>query len=75
MPKDFSKVKLKKGEYRMRNCNGILALKWKNKQDFYILSSKHETAKMIEPDKNRFNCTLKPKCVIEYNKGMIGIDR
>lgn len=75
MPKDFCKVKLKKSEYRMRSCNGILALKWKDKRDVYILSSKHETAEMTEPDKNRFNCTSKPKCVIEYNKGMIGIDR
>lgn len=26
MPKDFCKVKLKKGEYKMRRCNGILTL-------------------------------------------------
>ncbi|XP_043593045.1 piggyBac transposable element-derived protein 4-like isoform X2 [Bombus pyrosoma] len=75
MPKDFCKVKLKKGEYIMRSCNGILALKWKDIRDIYILSSKHETAEMTEPEKNQFNCTLKPKCIIEYNKGMIGIDR
>lgn len=31
MPKDFCKVKLKKGEFKMRSCNGILTLKWKDK--------------------------------------------
>ena len=40
MPKDFVKTKLKRGEYRMRNYNGILALNWKNKQDVYIISNK-----------------------------------
>lgn len=74
MPKDLYKIKLKKNEYRIRSCNGILILKWKDKWDVYILSSKHETAEMSEPDKNQFYCTLKPKYVIEYNKRMIGID-
>lgn len=32
----------------MRNCNGTLALKWKYKRDIYIISAKHETAKMTE---------------------------
>ncbi|CAD1472071.1 unnamed protein product, partial [Heterotrigona itama] len=27
MPKDFCKARVKRGEYRMRNNNGILALK------------------------------------------------
>lgn len=44
MPKDFYKVKLKKGEYIMRSCNGIMALKWKDIRDIYILSSKHKIA-------------------------------
>lgn len=39
MPNDFCKIKLKKDECRIRNCNGILALKWKDitKRDVYIL--------------------------------------
>lgn len=59
----------------MRSCNEILALKWKDKRDIYILSSKYEAAEMTNPDKNRFNCFLKTKYVIEYNKGMIAIDQ
>ena len=47
MPKDFVKTKLKRGEYRMRNCSGILALKWKDKRDVYIIST------------NEFSCRQK----------------
>ncbi|CAD1472353.1 unnamed protein product [Heterotrigona itama] len=75
MPRDFVKAKLKKGECRMRSCNGILALKWKDKRDVHIISTKHETAEMTEQNKSQFNHTCKPKCVIDYNKGMIGIER
>lgn len=58
----------------MRSCNGTLTLKWKYKRDIYIISTKHETAKMTEQGKDQFNPSLKPKRVIEYNKGIIGID-
>ena len=75
MPKDFITTKLKRGEYRMRSCNGILALKWEDKRDVHIFSTKHEKVEMTEQCKNQFNPTLKPKYVIEYNKVMIGIDR
>lgn len=75
MPRNFVKAKLKKGECRVRSCNGILALKWKHKRDVHMISTKHETAEMTEQGKDQFNSTSKPKCVIEYNKGMIGIDR
>ncbi|XP_043529386.1 piggyBac transposable element-derived protein 4-like [Frieseomelitta varia] len=75
MPRDFVRAKVKKGEYKVRSCNGILALKWKDKRDVHIISTKHETAEMTEQGKGQFNSTSKPKCVIEHNKGMVGIDR
>lgn len=55
MPNDFCKIKLKKDECRIKSCNGILALKWKDitKRDVYILSSKHETAEMSEKKKQK----------------------
>lgn len=59
----------------MRSCNGTLALKWKYKRDVYVISTKHETAEMTEQGKDQFNLSLKAKRVIEYNKGIIGIDR
>lgn len=33
MPKDLCNVKLKRGEYAIRSCNLILAIKWKDKRD------------------------------------------
>ena len=75
MPNAFGKAKLKVGEWKMRSCNGILAIKWKDKRDVHIISTKHETVEMTKPRTNKWNPTWKPKCVIEYNKGMIGIDR
>ncbi|XP_043494109.1 piggyBac transposable element-derived protein 4-like [Polistes fuscatus] len=75
MPKDFLKKKLKIGEYEMRSCNGLLAIKWKDKRDVFILSTKHTTVEMTEQIKKQHNPTWKPKCIIEYNKGMVGVDR
>ncbi|XP_076652738.1 piggyBac transposable element-derived protein 4 isoform X1 [Halictus rubicundus] len=75
MPRDFITAKLKKGECRMRSCNGILALKWKDKRDVHIISTKHESVEMTEQYGCRLNPTFKPKSVVDYNMGMIGIDR
>ncbi|XP_017759329.1 PREDICTED: piggyBac transposable element-derived protein 4-like [Eufriesea mexicana] len=71
MPKDLCSVKLKRGEYVIRSCNRVLALKWRDKRDVYMMSTKHETAEMTSQGSKR---TLKPNCITEYNKGMNGID-
>lgn len=55
-----------------------MALKQKDKLDFYNLSSKHETAEISESDKKQFNLVLRNQniqIIIEYNKEMIGIVR
>lgn len=75
MPGDFVKEKLKKGDFIIRSCNGILALKWKDKRDVHILSTKHESAEMIAQNESYPSPIFKPKCIIDYNMGMIGIDR
>ncbi|XP_066585582.1 piggyBac transposable element-derived protein 4-like [Prorops nasuta] len=75
MPGDFGKAKLKKGDCIIRSCNGILAVKWKDRRDVHILSTKHESAEMISQNRSHLSPILKPKCVIDYNMGMIGIDR
>lgn len=75
IPGDFVKAKLKKGDCIIRSYNGIQALKWKDKRDVHILSTKHESAEMIEQNGSHRSTIFKPKCVIDYNMGMIGIDR
>lgn len=59
MPGDFVKVKLKKRECIIRSCNGILALKWKDKRDVHIISTKHESAEMIAQNESHLNPTFK----------------
>ena len=76
MPEDFVKAskKLKKEKCRMRSCNGTLALKWKDK-DLLITSKNIKLIEMIEQNESQLNPTLKPKCIIDYNRRMIGTDR
>ncbi|KAK2578804.1 hypothetical protein KPH14_012833 [Odynerus spinipes] len=52
-------------------------LKTKLKKGEYEMRScnGHTTVAMIEQNKNQRDPIWKPKCVVEYNKGMIGVDR
>lgn len=78
MPKDLATIKLKKSEAISRSCKGILAAKWKDKKDIYLLSTKHKKIEMMEVEKKRskYNITvIKPNVVLEYNDGMGGVDR
>lgn len=83
MPKELTELKLKKGEHDTRSSRGILALKWSDRKDVYLLSTKHMNAQMTDTGKKTIhrggrsesNNAMKPKCVIEYNHGMGGVDR
>ncbi|XP_023288038.1 piggyBac transposable element-derived protein 4-like [Orussus abietinus] len=74
MPKDLAPKKLKPGEYLYRACNGLLAVRWKDKRDVYMLTTKHASVELIEVRDRHDRTKLKPNCVIEYNNGMGGID-
>lgn len=82
MPKDLAKLKLKKGETAIRSTRGILALKWSDRKDVFLLSTKHVNEQMTDTGKKKvgkggkteLKNTIKPKCVIEYNHGMGGVD-
>ncbi|KAL4091617.1 hypothetical protein QTP88_026276 [Uroleucon formosanum] len=72
-PKDVTQKKLKRAEViSMRSFSNILVLKWKDKRDLYMLSTKHNS-EMISID----HCGKyieKPKVVIDYNLGKSSID-
>lgn len=77
MPKELATIKLRKSEAISRSCKGILAVKWKDKKDIYLLSSKHKKMKMINVEKKRWKSNItvtKPNIVLEYNNGMGGVD-
>lgn len=72
-PKEVVAQKLKRGEVTAReNKNGVTILKWKDKRDVLMLSTKH-SAEMTTIQKR--NCSKeKPKMVVEYNLGKSSVD-
>ncbi|XP_053987416.1 piggyBac transposable element-derived protein 4-like [Hylaeus volcanicus] len=74
MPKDLSLKKLKKGEFETQSCNGLLALKLRDKKDIYLLSTKHEDVTVLEREQAKKRISI-PSCISEYNKGIGSIDR
>ncbi|XP_017475443.1 PREDICTED: piggyBac transposable element-derived protein 2-like [Rhagoletis zephyria] len=86
--KELMGAPIKKGEVVAREkSNGIVVLKWKDKRDIRMLSTKHapvmvstlnEQINPDEPSTNRRSrstrrATEKPLAVFEYNKGKSGI--
>lgn len=89
LPKEVMVAPIKKGEVVAReDPNGIVVLKWKDKRDVRMLSTKHAPIMVSTTDgarnpeepstsrgarRNR-RATEKPLAVLEYNKGKAGID-
>ncbi|XP_017479891.1 PREDICTED: uncharacterized protein LOC108369310 [Rhagoletis zephyria] len=80
---------IKKGEVGAReDPNGIVVLKWKDKRDVRMLSTKHAPIMVSTTDgarnpeepstsrgaRRKRRATEKPLAVVEYNKGKAGID-
>lgn len=65
--------KLKRGELIAReHKSGITILKWKDKRDVLMLSTKH-SAGMATVHKKFYSCE-KPKMVVDYNLGKSSVD-
>lgn len=72
-PKTVVSTKLKKGQYIAReSVDGITVMKWKDKRDVLVLSTKHSV---------RFRTTVKhrkqvskPQIVLDYNKAKGAVD-
>ncbi|KAL6427155.1 hypothetical protein ACFW04_008657 [Cataglyphis niger] len=65
--------KLKRGELIAReNKSGITILKWKDKRDILMLSTKH-SAEMATVHKKFYSCE-KPKMIVDYNLGKSSVD-
>lgn len=73
-PKEVIQKKLKKGEvFGLENERGICILKWKDKRDVLLLSTKH-TTETVEIQR-RSGVIKKPKAVLEYNDAKSSIDQ
>ena len=83
LPKALYKAKLKPCEACFRqskDINGhpgsILAIKWFDKRDVYMISSCHAATEEWTGRMKRYDgtATYKPSCILEYTKNMGGID-
>lgn len=69
--------KLKKGERSFRSTHNLLALKWQNKREVYMLSTCH-SADLIDTKKINFRTKeiiQKPSCIVDYNLCMGAVDK
>ncbi|CAK1599162.1 unnamed protein product [Parnassius mnemosyne] len=73
LPKKVTNTKLKKGHYCAEESrDGITVMKWKDKRDVLVLSTKH-SVRFVEIIK-RGQVVKKPQIVLEYNKAKGGVD-
>ena len=74
MPRDL-RVR-KKGDVDVRStCTGQLALAWMDKKQVTMLSTIHQGSQWVSlPPNHRGEVRQKPLVVVEYNKGMKGVD-
>lgn len=73
-PKDVTSRKLKKGFFiAQQSDRGIVVMKWKDKRDVLVLSTKHKDT-MVQTQNKFGQNILKPQIVIDYNKGKSLVD-
>lgn len=71
--KEVTKKKLKRGEVvSQRSSSNVLVLKWWDKRDLVMISSKHDSA--LTNLKIRGKTVQKPTVVVDYNIGKTSID-
>ena len=77
MPAAVKNSKLKKGDLIYRQRNNMVAMKWKDKRDVCMLSTKHRATLSLtqKMDRTTGEPIVIPTCIIEYNKYMGGVDR
>ncbi|XP_046837276.1 piggyBac transposable element-derived protein 4-like [Vespa crabro] len=76
--KELPKItdKLEKGEAVFRSSENLLAMKWCDRKEFYMLSTIHTVEFAEVPKKSKKNeVILKPKCIIDYISSMDTIDK
>ena len=83
LPKALKRTKLKPGQTcfrRSRDINGdpgpILAMKWFDKREVYMISSCHAATEEWTGKMNRKDGTptYKPSCIVDYTQKMGGVD-
>ncbi|CAK1553810.1 unnamed protein product [Leptosia nina] len=72
-PKVVVSTKLKKGQFIAKESDdGITVLRWRDKRDVLVLSTKHST-RFVSVSKNN-KITMKPSIVVDYNRAKGAVD-
>lgn len=75
LPKDVVAMKLKRGEMCAKQTgDGIVVLKWRDKRDVRMLSTKTSALKTVPVKCRNKPDVMKPECIIDYNNGKSSID-
>lgn len=73
LPKDVVNAKLKRGQFVAKESSeGITVMKWKDKRDVLLLSTKHSV--QFQNVRKRNKVISKPKIVIDYNGAKGAVD-
>jgi hypothetical protein len=73
IPKDLP-INILKKDYVHRTYSELLALRWRDKHDVCRIATKHAFVELTEVVGKQNKKTLKPNYVVEYNKGIGGVD-
>ena len=75
VPRDFrEQIKgLKRGEMTFIRDDQVLLLTWLDKKPITMISTMH-SAEMVEVPRNFGKTTMKPECIVDYNRHMHGVD-
>lgn len=75
-PEQVNSAKLRRDEQIACRSDELLALKFKDKKDVYMLSTIHDHSMVHRPNRRHQNqCHTKPTSIADYNKYMGGVDR
>ena len=72
----YFEEKLDRGEQAHRNCESMVAVKWMDQREVYMLSIIHNSQMIAtaETDHKTGRQTMKPACVQSYNENKGAID-
>ena len=73
MPRDLGDQPLDRGQIDYRRRGNVVALKWRDKKDVFMLSTMHKP--QLQHTRGRYEEKNKPEAVIEYIQNMAGVDQ
>ena len=73
MPRDLCNQPLDRGQMDYRRRGSVVAVKWRDKKDVFMLSTMHKP--QLQHTRGRYEEKDKPEAVIHYIQNMAGVDQ